>query len=50
MPDFSAISSLIGGIKNILDGVTGFAGSLSGTGVDGMLDLLGSVEAPTTTE
>lgn len=44
MPDFSAISSLIGGVKNILDGVTGFAGSLAGDGVEGMLGLLGSVE------
>lgn len=45
MPDFSAISSLIGAVKNVLDGVTGFAGSVSGDGVDTMLGLLGSVEA-----
>ena len=37
MPDFSAISSLIGGIKNILDGVTGFAGSLAGDSFDTVL-------------
>ena len=41
MPDFSAISSLIGGIKNILDGVTGFAGSLAGNSFD---TVLGSLE------
>ncbi|MGX1767683.1 hypothetical protein ACWIE7_05210 [Dietzia sp. NPDC055343] len=46
MPDFSAISSLIGGIKNILDGVTGFAGSLGGDDLMGNLIDLGSVEAP----
>lgn len=44
MPDFSAISALIGGVKNILDGVTKFAGSLSGGGIEGMLDKLGSYE------
>lgn len=43
MPDFSAISSLIGGIKNILDGVTGFAGSL---GNDSFDKVLGSLETP----
>lgn len=41
MPDFSAISALIGGVKNILDGVTGFAGSLAGDGFD---TVLGSLE------
>ena len=44
MPDFSAISALIGGVKNILDGVVGFAGSVSGDGIDKMLGHLGSVE------
>ena len=44
MPDFSAISALIGGVKNILDGVIGFAGSVSGDGIDTMLGHLGSVE------
>ena len=46
MPDFSAISALLGGVKNVLDGVTKFAGSLGGDGVEGMLGLLGSVEVP----
>lgn len=47
MPDFSAISSLIGGIKNILDGVTGFAGSLAGDSFD---TVLGSLEVATPSE
>lgn len=46
MPDFSAISSLIGGIKNILDGVTGFAGSLAGADAGNVFELVsGSLEA-----
>ncbi|WP_295647703.1 hypothetical protein [uncultured Dietzia sp.] len=46
MPDFKAISDLIGGVKNILDGVTGFAGSLGGEDLMGNLIDLGSVEGP----
>ncbi|HIW68804.1 MAG TPA: hypothetical protein H9878_11890 [Candidatus Dietzia merdigallinarum] len=47
MPDFSAISSLIGAVKNVLDGVTGFAGSLAG---DDIANVLGSLETPETPE
>ncbi|GLB63458.1 hypothetical protein NCCP2495_13370 [Dietzia sp. NCCP-2495] len=44
MPDFSAISDLIGAVKDVLDGVIGFAGSVGGDGVETMLGLLGSVD------
>ena len=45
MPDFSAISALIGGVKNILDGVTGFAGSLAGDDVPAIFEnVTGSLE------
>lgn len=40
MPDFSAISALIGGIKNVLDGITSFAGSLAGNNVSNISKLL----------
>ena len=45
MPDFKAISDLIGGVKNILDGVTGFAGSLSGDKAGNTFEnVIGSLE------
>lgn len=45
MPDFSAISDLIGAITDVLDGITGFAGSLAGDSFD---TISGSLDAPKT--
>lgn len=43
MPDFSAISSLLGAVKNVLEGIVGFAGSVSGDNVE---TIMGSLGAP----
>lgn len=49
MPDFSALSKLFGGVKDVLDFVAGFTGSIGGfeTGVTGPIEglLSGSAAA-----
>ena len=45
MPDFSAISSLLGAVKNVLEGIVGVAGSLAGDNVETVMGSLGTPEA-----
>ncbi|WP_017837822.1 hypothetical protein [Dietzia sp. UCD-THP] len=40
MPDFSAISAALTAVKNLIDGVVGFTGSIQG---DGFMNALGSL-------
>jgi len=44
MPDFSAISSLLGAVKNVLEGIVGVAGSLAGDNVETVMGSLGAPE------
>ncbi|EFV92663.1 hypothetical protein ES5_04853 [Dietzia cinnamea P4] len=47
MPDFSAISAALTAVKNLIDGVTGVAGSLAGTDASASFDaFLGSLGGP----
>jgi len=42
MPDFSAISAALTAVKNLIDGVVGFTGSLTGTGAVDAFEMVGS--------
>ncbi|MGN7154558.1 hypothetical protein ACTHRK_00410 [Dietzia cercidiphylli] len=48
MPDFSAISAALTAVKNLIDGVIGFTGSISGTdtieAVDALFGSLGATD------
>lgn len=47
MPDFNAIADAIGGVSDILSGITGFVGSIGGTGFEqalGSLEVLNGAE------
>ncbi|MFN3602698.1 MAG: hypothetical protein ACK4UY_15050 [Dietzia sp.] len=43
MPDFSAISAALTAVKNLIDGVVSFTGSLTGEGTLDALGALGSL-------
>lgn len=42
MPDFTALSKLFGGIKDLISGLTGFVGSVEGTNVEKFINGFGS--------
>lgn len=48
MPDFSAISAALTAVKNLIDGVVSFTGSVTGEGTLEALAALGSLGGETT--